>query len=101
MAKIYIEQTDLTLNFYAQKALNANDNAIIEYRSPENVSGQFTGRITNAPEGIVSFSVNNTESEFKALGAGTYGFWLKITDSISGLISIGEPSELRIFTKGS
>jgi len=101
MGKIYIEQTDLTLNFNAGKALNAGDICIIEYISPQFVKGTFNAVITNAPLGLVSFNVNNTTSEFMALGAGTYRFWLKITDIISGLVSIGEPCDIMINTKGS
>ena len=101
MGKIYIEQTDLTLNFNAGKVLKNGDICVIEYISPNFIKGVFNGVITNAPLGIVSFNVNNTVSEFVALGSGSYRFWLKITDILSGLISIGEPADIFINTKGN
>ena len=101
MGKVYIEQTDLTISFECGKSLNVGDIALIEYISPQKEKGTFNGTITDAVKGIVVFNVNNTVSEFKALGAGTYTFWLKITDSITGLVSIGEPTSLSIYSKGN
>lgn len=101
MGKIYIEQTDLTLSFNAGKSLNPADICVIEYISPQFIKGSFNAVITNAPLGLVSFSVNNITSEFLALGAGNYKFWLKITDVLSGLVSIGEPSDVILNTKGT
>ena len=100
MSKIYIEQTDLTLLFLAGKTLNASDIAKVEYASPKGVRGFFNATIFNASKGEVVFNVNDTTSEFQSLGAGTYTFWLNITDGESGLISIGEPTKIKINNKG-
>lgn len=101
MSKVYIEQTDLTLSFESGKRLNVSDVVKIEYISPQRVSGFFNGIISDASKGTVVFNVNNTTSEFLALGSGTYKMWLNITDGVTGLVSIGEPAALNIYSKGN
>ena len=101
MGKVYIEQTDLTLSFEAGKSLNISDVVKIEYISPQKVRGLFNATISDAIKGTVVFNVNNSVSEFKTLGAGTYIMWLNITDGVTGLVSIGEPTSFNIYSKGT
>ena len=95
MAKIYSNQTLLTLNFDTKIDLSDIATAVIKYRNKEEVTAQWNGVITSpATAGIVEYTTYDG-----LLPAGKYDMWLVLTDN-SGKILISEPDAIVFFNEG-
>ena len=97
MGKIYSGQTDLTIQLTTGKNLTGITNVSILYINPKLEKGSFNAVVVEPIKGIVQYAATS-ENDFKEIGE--WILYAKIIDS-NGLISIGEPSTIRIYKQGS
>lgn len=93
MAKIYVGQTDLTIQLVTGKDITNVQSVKIKYKNPLGVLGEFTASIVNASTGIIKYdilSVNDINMH------GTWILWAKIVD-FQGLVSIGEATTMTVY----
>lgn len=93
MAKIYVGQTDLTIQLTTGKDITNAQSVNIKYKNPLGVLGEFTASVVTASTGTIKYdvlSVNDINAH------GTWTLWAKIVD-FQGLISIGEPTTMTVY----
>lgn len=92
MSKIYVGQTDLTIQLITGKDITNAQSVKIKYKNPQGILGEFTASIVNATSGIIKYdilSVNDINI------VGDWRLWAKVVDA-QGLISIGEPAIMNV-----
>lgn len=87
MGKIFIEQTDLTIQLKTFKNIANAQSVKIKYRKPNGVIGEWTANIVDETTGVIDFNAFAGQIDI----AGNWTIWAKIVDE-NGLISIGETS---------
>ena len=97
MGKIYIGQTDLTINIKTNKNLTGATAIKLKVQDPNGVESELDVNIVDAINGMVKFVVLNSNTFTKV---GRYTFWLKTTDA-QGKISIGEPDCIHMYKQGN
>jgi hypothetical protein len=85
MGKIFIGQTDLTIQLKTFKNIANAQSVKIKYRKPNGILGEWTANIVDATNGIIDFNAFAGQVDI----AGNWTIWAKIVDE-NGLISIGE-----------
>ncbi|MFV5697745.1 hypothetical protein ACM55H_05195 [Flavobacterium sp. ZT3R17] len=96
MGKIYAGQSDLTIKLETGKNLTGISNVSIITKNPLGVLGAFPATVMDATKGTIQYAVTSI-NDINAVG--NYIFWAKVVDA-QGLISIGEPTTLRIYKEG-
>lgn len=97
MGKIYSGQTDLTIQLTTGKNLTGITNVSIIYINPKLEKGLFNAVVVEPIKGVIQYAATS-ENDFKE--SGEWILYAKIVDA-GGLISIGEPSTIRIYKQGS
>ena len=95
MSKIYNTQTDLRIVVDTGRDITTATEVRLKYRNPQGTTGEFTVTVTNAAAGIFEY-VTPVGQPFTISGVWT--FWARIVDN--GLISIGNPFQLRFRPEG-
>lgn len=96
MGKIYVGQSDLTIKLETGKNLTGISNVSIITKNPSGVVGAFPATVMDAIKGTIQYAVTST-NDINAFG--DWKFWAKVVDA-QGLISIGEPTVIKIFKQG-
>lgn len=96
MGKIYAGQSDLTIKLETGKNLTGISDVSIITKNPSGVLGVFTATVIDAAKGTIQYAVTSV-NDINAIGNWT--FWAKITN-LQGLVSIGEPTSIKIYKPG-
>lgn len=97
MGKIYVGQSDLTIELTTGKDITGATSIKIGYKSPSGAIGEFDAvskdNATGVIEAVFTAQVNLNQS-------GTWRVWAKIINA-GGLLSIGESSEFTVYQEGN
>lgn len=96
MGKIYVGQSDLTIRLETGKNLVGISNVSIIAKNPMGVSKTFSATVMDAEKGTIQYAVTS-ENDINAVG--NWNFWAKVINA-QGLVSIGEPTLIRIYLPG-
>lgn len=96
MNKIYVGQTDLTIELTTNKNITGATSTKVLYKKPDGVLGEFDAAIKDPVLGIIEFVVSNA---LEINLAGNWTIWAKIVDQ-QGLVSIGESSKFICYNQG-
>lgn len=93
--KVYVGQTDLTIQLETEKDLSGTTSAKVRYKGPGIQLGDLTATVLNPSKGIIQHVVNtNVFNE-----AGIWILWA-VTTNAGGLVSIGEPVQMIVYAQG-
>lgn len=96
MGKIYVGQTDLTIELTTNKNIYNAQSVKINYKKPNGDIGFFNGVIVNSGRGIIKYDLTSA-SDINLDGKWT--IWATVTDA-EGLTSIGEPATFIVYKEG-
>lgn len=92
MAKIYVGQTDLTIQLVTGKNIHNAQSVRIKYKNPLGVLGEFVASVANSGTGIIEYNVLSVND---INVSGNWTLWAKVVDA-QGLISFGEPAVMNV-----
>ena len=79
--------TDQVITVNVSKNLTGYETALIKYRKPNNVTGQFVATVTNVTTGVIQYAIQSASDIDMA---GNWVFWAYV-EYENGKIGIGEP----------
>lgn len=95
MSRIYNTQTKLTIEIDSESSLDGVVLAIIKFKQPNKILGEWIGEIDVPEDNVVSYTIPEDEP----LIAGTWTMWLHLTFE-DGRVLIGEAFKFKVYKEG-
>lgn len=95
MGKIYKGQTALRITVKTFTDLEDIENAVIKYRKPDGVEGEFSAAVSDMTNGIIFHECIEGDLDL----SGWWSFWAYITFS-DGRTAAGEAAKVYIWNEG-
>ena len=96
MGKIFKGQTALRITLKTFTDLEDSTSAVVKYRKPNGIMGEFAAAIRDAVKGIISHEVIEGELDT----SGWWAFWAFVTFA-DGRTAAGEAAKVYIWNPGS
>ncbi len=95
MGKLYVGQTALTITATVKQAITGST-CTIKYKKPNKATGSFAATITDAANGVITYTVTSTSDIDMA---GVWTFWAYVVFS-DGREAAGESVTVKIYEEG-